>query len=100
VDYSVQALCVINSDIQGSHESVLPVKVRFGKSLKAWRFRRGLSQEDLAEKSGLHRTYISDLERGARNTSLESMEKLAFGLNITLAEFFTDEAFGRADPRR
>jgi transcriptional regulator with XRE-family HTH domain len=82
--------------MQSSEESGLSVKKRFGKSLKAWRTRRGLSQEQLAEKAGLHRTYISDLERGARNISLESMEKLALGLEINLAEFFTDEAFGHA----
>lgn len=47
-----------------------------------------LTQEDLAEKAGLHRTYLSDVERGARNPSLESIERLAKGLGITIAELF------------
>ena len=66
--------------------------------MRVWRNRLGISQEELAERSGLHRTYISDVERGARNVSLESMEKLASGLEITLAAFFTADAFGQVGP--
>ena len=47
-----------------------------------------LTQEDLAEKSGLHRTYISDIERGARNPSLIIIEKLATALDLKLSELF------------
>ncbi|MGN6643189.1 MAG: helix-turn-helix domain-containing protein, partial [Verrucomicrobiota bacterium] len=46
------------------------LKQTFGKSVKAWRSLLGLSQEKLAERAGLHRTYICDIENGARNVSL------------------------------
>lgn len=50
----------------------------------------GISQEELADRAGLHRTYISDIERGARNLSLESIDKLASALQITIAALFTN----------
>lgn len=57
--------------------------------MRAWRSRRGISQEELGERAGLHRTYVSDIERGARNVSLESIEKLAAALEISVATLFT-----------
>lgn len=63
----------------------LDVKKSFGTSVKFWRSRLGVSQEELAERAGLHRTYISDVERGARNVSLESIEKLARALEISVS---------------
>lgn len=64
------------------------VIIEFGASVRAWRKRLGLSQEVLAERAELHRTYISDVERGARNLSLESISRLAKALNIPVAELF------------
>lgn len=49
-----------------------------------------LSQEELAERAELHQTYISDIERGGRNPSLENVEKLANALGISIARLFTD----------
>jgi transcriptional regulator with XRE-family HTH domain len=51
------------------------IQKKFGEKLKEIRTQKGLSQEKLAFKSGLHRTYISDIERGARNVSLVNIEK-------------------------
>lgn len=51
-------------------------------NVKTERIRQGLSQEQLAEKSELHRTYISFLERGKRNLTLNTVEKLANALDI------------------
>lgn len=48
----------------------------------------GFSQEDLADRSGLHRTYISDVERGTRNPSLESIRRLAVALELSVAALF------------
>jgi CheY-like chemotaxis protein/DNA-binding XRE family transcriptional regulator len=59
--------------------------------VRAWRVRRGISQEELAGRAGLHRTYVSDIERGARNISLESIEKLASGLEISTSTLFESE---------
>ncbi len=53
------------------------IKVRFGRRLKDLRLERGLSQEDLALRAGLHRTYVSSAERGERNVSLVNLARLA-----------------------
>lgn len=52
--------------------------------MKAFRRRLGLTQEELAWRANLHRTYIADIERGARNVTLRSMESLAKALEITV----------------
>ena len=61
------------------------VKKPFGTSVRVWRGRLGISQEELAERAGLHRTYVSDVERGARNISLISIEKLASALEVSVS---------------
>jgi CheY-like chemotaxis protein len=66
----------------------LDVKRPFGASVRTWRKRLHISQEELAGRAGLHRTYICDVERGARNVSLESIEKLAHALEISTATLF------------
>ena len=55
---------------------------QFGRNLRSHRVRRRLSQEELAELSGLHRTYISGLERGIRNPSIAIVARLADALEI------------------
>jgi CheY-like chemotaxis protein len=67
------------------------VKKPFGSAVRKWRGRLGVSQEELAGRAGLHRTYICDVERGARNVSLESIEKLARALEISTATLFSYE---------
>lgn len=64
-------------------ESVL---VRFGERLRSIRTKRGISQEKLAELAGLHRTYVSTMERGLRNVSLLNIEKLALALEVPMAK--------------
>ncbi|HEY3762540.1 MAG TPA: helix-turn-helix transcriptional regulator [Verrucomicrobiae bacterium] len=61
----------------------------FGASVRSWRKQMGISQEELAERAMLHRTYISDVERGARNVSLQSIERLARALEISLPALFS-----------
>jgi CheY-like chemotaxis protein/DNA-binding XRE family transcriptional regulator len=61
----------------------------FGVAVKIWRSRLGISQEELAGRAGLHRTYVSDIERGARNVSLESIAKLARALEVSVAALFS-----------
>ena len=60
----------------------MDIKERFGKNLRALRIEQGLSQEAFAEKCGLHRTYISDIECFQRNVSLESIQKIADALEV------------------
>ncbi len=64
------------------------VKKGFGLTIKKWRGKSGISQEELAERAGLHRSYVADIERGARNASLQSIEKLARALEISLSTLF------------
>lgn len=59
-----------------------------GKKIKEIRNLKGISQEVLAEKTGLHRTYISSVERGNRNISLINIEKIALALDIEIFELF------------
>lgn len=53
---------------------------RFGTRLREIRLTKGISQERLAELAGLHRTYVSSVERGERNISLENIDRLATAL--------------------
>ena len=64
------------------------LKTGLGEAIRQGRSLLGISQGELAERSGLHRTYISDLERGARNPSIESIEKLARALHVSVAKLF------------
>jgi len=63
-----------------------PVQERLGRAVKDVRASRSMTQEELAERSGLHPTYISDIERGARNPSFRALVRLADGLGATVAE--------------
>lgn len=64
------------------------LKRLFGTAIKSKRSELGISQEELADRAGLHRTYISDVERGVRNPSLESIEKLAVALDLSVSRLF------------
>ena len=64
----------------------MDIKEKFGQRLKTLRKEKGLSQEELAERSGLNRPYISGIEQGKRNVSLEVMEKLAEALGMGMGE--------------
>lgn len=59
-----------------------------GDRIKKNRNRLGLTQEQLSEKCGLHHTYIGQLERGEKNATLESIEKVVQGLDISFETLF------------
>lgn len=59
-----------------------------GKRLRAYRASLGFSQEKLAEKAGLHPTYIGQVERGEKNLTIESLEKITKALEIPMADVF------------
>lgn len=74
------------------------IKNRFGTAVRSRRKRLGISQQELAGRAGLHRTYVADIERGARNLSLANIEKLAKALEISIPTLFAhDEAAGKLD---
>ncbi len=66
----------------------IDVKKVFGASVRGFRKLLGISQEELAERAALHRTYVSDIERGTRNLSLESIERLAGALEVSVSALF------------
>ncbi len=75
-----------NEDEDGGGNSQLTQQ--FGERIKHLRISVSLSQEELSFRSGLHRNYISDVERGRRNISLKALDKLAKGLGIALRDLF------------
>jgi len=67
------------------------IKQLFGGVLRTWRTRRGFTQHELAQRADMQRSYISEVERGERNTSLQSIKKLADALNISPQRLFKFE---------
>ena len=69
----------------------IPTRIRttLAQKLRFLRFTRGWSQEVLAELAGLHRTYISQIERGQVNVSVDNLEKLADALELPVPELLT-----------
>lgn len=61
----------------------MDVRNRLAKNLRRLRQQKGWSQEAFADEAGLHRTYVSDLERGARNPTITVVDKLAVALGVT-----------------
>ena len=64
------------------------IKKKVGKRIKELRNKLGISQEELAFRSEIHRTYIASLEVGKRNVSIETLEKVVNALEVSLSEFF------------
>ncbi|GMV87865.1 MAG: hypothetical protein AMXMBFR81_07960 [Chthonomonas sp.] len=61
------------------------ISERFGAAVRRARVAKGISQEELADRAGLHRTYLGDVERGVRNITLVSAEKIAGALETKLS---------------
>lgn len=62
-----------------------PVLVAFGKNVRKERESRELTQEELAEKADLDRTYVSDIERGTRNPGIRNVARIAAAFGITVS---------------
>jgi len=75
--------------------SVEDVHYAFARAVRARREELGISQEELAHRTGLHRTYISDIERGARNVALTNIVRLASALELPVADLFRADVFQR-----
>lgn len=69
------------------------VKKELGLRIRTLRKRNGLTQEEMAEKCDLHWTYIGGLERGERNPTLTTMQRVAAGLNVGLHQLIDARSF-------
>lgn len=69
-----------------------------GEYVRRERLRQGLSQEDLAAKAGVHRTYIGMIERAERNITLRNIERIANALGVPISELF--EGYGSPSDSR
>ena len=68
-----------------------PILLHFGQSVQQHRKALGLSQEQLADKAGVHRTYIGMIERAEKNITLCNMEKIAKALHTSLIQLLHSE---------
>lgn len=64
----------------------------FAENLRKARLARKISQEDLGEVAGLHRTYVGSVERAERNVSIDNMERLAAALDVSLPSLLKEAA--------
>ena len=60
----------------------MDIRARLGRNIRKLREANGWSQEDYADRAGIHRTYVSDIERGRRNPTIVVVEKLAAPFNV------------------
>ncbi|RZD15304.1 MAG: XRE family transcriptional regulator [Candidatus Acidulodesulfobacterium ferriphilum] len=63
---------------------------KFGEKVRKERHQKGLSQEELAARAGVHRTYIGMIERAEKNITLENIEKITKALGLKISDFFKD----------
>jgi transcriptional regulator with XRE-family HTH domain len=66
--------------------------IEFGKRVRAERERLGISQEELADRAGIHRTYLGGVERGERNLGFLNMLCIAHALGVPVAKLFSDSS--------
>ena len=64
------------------------IDIQFGARIAELRKQLNISQEELAERCGVHRTYIGSIERGEKSPTLNTIEKFARGLNVELIDLF------------
>lgn len=64
------------------------INIRFGRRVAELRKRIGISQEELSFRCGIHRAYMGTIERGEKSVTLDTVEKVAHGLDISIKELF------------
>jgi transcriptional regulator with XRE-family HTH domain len=68
----------------------MDIRQRLAANLRRLRLSKGWSQEEFAHQAGLHRTYVSDLERGARNPTITVVDKLAVALGVPVGALLNE----------
>lgn len=76
----------------------IDVRITYGNRIRALRKNLKISQESLALRAGLDRTYVASVENGKRNISLINIERLANALNCSLFDFFNSDEFKEISP--
>lgn len=66
------------------------IQLLFGQNVRLAREKKGWSQDRLSDESGLHRTYVSGIERGVRNPTIEIVQQVAKALDVDIKELFAD----------
>lgn len=66
------------------------ILIKFGNKVREERTKLGLSQEELASRASVHRTYIGMIERAEKNITLENIQKVCRALNLKIRNFFID----------
>lgn len=66
----------------------MDIRARFGKKVRAMRAAAGLSQDELADRADIHRTFMSGIERGKRAPTIVVVEKIAIALNVSPGTLF------------
>ena len=79
----------------GSLPPVPTIAMNIGSTIRAYRLQKGMSQGDIEKRTGLLRCYLSRVENGHTVPSLETLQKIAYALDLQLAQFFSDEAVSR-----
>lgn len=78
--------------------SISEINILFGKRVRELREKKNLSQEELANLTGFHRTYIGQIERAEKNITLKSIEKIANSFYINIKELFDFTNINRGEP--
>ncbi len=76
--------------MKGKKNEPKSARLRFADNMRIARLTLRLSQDELAERSGLHRTYVGSVERAERNISIDNMEAIANALGLELAELLRE----------
>jgi transcriptional regulator with XRE-family HTH domain len=89
----------ISTSLNGTAATNLPpvatIAMNIGGTIRAYRLQKGMSQGDIEKRTGLLRCYLSRVENGHTVPSLETLQKIAYALDLQLAQFFSDEAVSR-----
>lgn len=90
--FYIDKAAVLSDDCAVSKNNGLNIKQRFGQAVRKRRRELDITQEELAERAGVHRSYIANIERGEINPALENIERIAEALEVSIPVLFTNYA--------
>jgi transcriptional regulator with XRE-family HTH domain len=76
--------------VRRRHKDIPAPRSTLARNIRRLRAERGISQEELGDLAGLHRTYVGSIERGERNVSIDNIGKLAAALGVTPSKLLED----------